>query len=129
MNAIPHDWRAVGLDVTQHYNLQDEDRPHVTRIIDVFFYDRNEHTHLCELAPSYYLRHLYTVIVSPDETPDDVRDRLDGRYANEPTDDCYMHVSDVDRLTDLTASYGDSDEDKAADEETVREYWQGNCPI
>lgn len=124
MDTVPHDWRAVGLDVTSHYHIDDEDKPYVERIIDTFFYDRTEHTHLCEMTPSYFLRYLSTFIVSKENTPEHVREHLDQKYCYEPTEDSYVHVSDVDRITEFTATYGED-----ADEETVREYWSGNTPF
>lgn len=121
---IPHDWRAVGHDVTRHYNISPEDAPHVEKIVDVFFYDRNEYTYLCELTPSYYLRYLYSFVSCKDDTSDDVRDRIDDRYGyvHEPTDSVYVHVADVDPLPSV--AYG-----QEATEEEVREYWQSNCPF
>jgi hypothetical protein len=126
MAEIKSDWRAVGIDVTAHYSVAEEDKPHVKRIIDVFFYDRNEHTHLCEATPSYFLRYLYTTIEYAEGVffNEDLRERLDQEYAHCYTEDSYMHVSDVDRITELAAVYGEE-----ATEEEVREYWQGNCPL
>jgi hypothetical protein len=125
---IPHDWRAVGMDSTFAYIIAEEDRPYVKRIIDVFFYDKNEHTYVCELTPSYFLRHLYTFIEWADgpEVSAGKQDELDNRYCHEPTDDTYMHCSDVDRLTEFVATLPDSGNDT---EDEVREHWQGNCPF
>ena len=116
-----HDWRTVALDVTGHCDFSEGDRDYVKGIYDVYMYDHNERTFCCELTPSYYLVHLYTTIVFVDNIRDATRERLDETYCHIPTDDCYMHVSSVERIKVGVASYGQD-----ATEEEAREYWQGN---
>lgn len=118
------EWHAVGLDVTGHYRIAEEDRPHIRRIIDTFIYDRSTVTHLCELTPSYDLHFLHTEIEWEGFPPDEIRERLDERYAHEPTEDCYMHCSDIDRVKEMHVPFG-----RPASEDEARDYWQGNCPF
>ncbi len=125
---ITSDFWAVPIDVTQYYNIADSDRPHIKKIVDVFIYDRNERTYCCEITPSYYLIYLYTTIEFADpDISEDVRDSIQQAYCcYESTDDCYMHCSNVERIKGQVQY--DSSGKYEQDEETVREYWQGNCP-
>lgn len=126
--AIPYDWRAQGLDFTRHYNIKDEDKPYIDRIVDVFMYDANTHTHCCEVTPSYWMMWLYTFVVWKGEPSEEVRERIDARYCHEAADDCYMHVAGVQMLTDFAASY-DGQDAKDITEDDIREYWSGNVPV
>ena len=131
------EWHAIALDVTEHYRLAEEDRPYITAIWDVFFYDATTATHLCEITPSYHLRYLYTTALTVDDCPDSVRDRIDSAYCYEPTEDTYMHVSSVkryisahpDRHHAASAKLNAHDDPEEDAEEAIREYWQGNCPF
>lgn len=98
----PEFW-AVGLDVTKHYELEEEDKPYVSNIVDVFIYNKNEVTHCCELTPSYDLVYVDTFIRFGQFTSDEVRERIDSRYCHEATEDCYVHVHDVDKLKEWHA--------------------------
>ncbi len=118
------EWWAVGLDVTRHYKIAPEDRPHIRRIIDTFIYDRSTVTHLCELTPSYFLVFLHTEIEWEGFPADEIRERLDDRYAHEPTDDCYMHCRDIERIEKMHVPFG-----QPATEDEARDYWQGNYPF
>lgn len=119
-------FKAVALDVTADYNIDPNDRPYITKILDVFVFDSGEHTYCCEGTPSYWLEPLYTTIHFAENTPDDIRDRLDDKYCHEATDGCYVHVSQVAAMSDqvnLPARV------LAETLEDAREYWQGNCPF
>lgn len=118
------EWWAIGLDVTRHYNLAAEDRPHIARIIDTFMYDRSVRTHCCELTPSYWLVYLHTEIEWQGFPSDEVRERIDQRYAHEETDDIYVHCHEVEAARQMNVAYGEP-----ATQEEAREYWQGNCPF
>ena len=132
-SEIKPDFQAVKLNVTRFYRIEKEDTSYIDAIWDVFMYDKNTHTYCCEMTPSYFLIHLYTTVVFKDElckesdaVSESIRDRIDQRYCFEPTDDCYMHVSDIDELPlrDKT-NYAEPFED----EEDAREYMCGNCPF
>lgn len=118
------EWWAIGLDVTRHYNIADEDRPHIRRIIDTFMYDRSEVTHCCELTPSYWLVYLHTEIEWQGEPSEEIRERIDERYAHEETDDMYVHCAEIAGAKELHIAYGEP-----ATEDEAREYWQGNYPF
>ena len=116
-----HNWHAVAIDVTRYFNIRDEDKPYVEKIDAVHFFDKNQHTHCCDLSPSYLLCGIYHTVHFPLNTPDDVRERLFERYELEGPDDCYMYCRDVERLKVIPLpKHHDSDE------EEVREHLQGN---
>jgi hypothetical protein len=124
MTGQPEFW-AVGLDVTRHYQIEDEDKPFVDKIIDVFIYNKNECTHCCELTPSYYLEYLETFVLFEGDVPDEVRERIDERYCHEPTEDCYAHTYFVDGLTKWHVKFPG----EAENLEEARDYWSGNPPF
>lgn len=124
---IKPDFWAVALDVTASYFISEEHRPYIKAIKDVFFYDQNSQTHLCEATPSFYLNHLHTFVEFNENTPDEMQDKIDQAYCYEPTDDSYMHCSDVERLPQRVQYDATGKEEQ--DEEIVREYWQGNYPF
>lgn len=76
----------------------------------VWFFDRNEHTHLCEATPSYCLNFFEVRAFVKDEYEDDkeaerVRDQVaDALRAPDVYDDVsYRHVHDVDRFLERNA--------------------------
>lgn len=114
---------AVTVDVTAGYSLKSEDAPLIKEIRDVFFFFPEERTYCCEMTPSYNLMYLYTYVVCMEEDiSEKVRERLDERYCHEPTEDCYMHCSRVEKLSPKDCGEFD-------DEDSAREYLQGNCPF
>ena len=103
---------AVALNETEYYNIDAADRRFIERIDGVYVFDRNEHTHCCELTPSYFLIYAYTCIVFTADADDAARDDLQDKYAYQPSDDIYMHCHTVDRLVaagtrDTVSHYGD----------------------
>ncbi len=133
---IKPDWWAVEIDETRNWNLDDKDRPFVEKITGVYFYDRNEHTHCCELTPSYYLRTLGSSIHFKSDTPDAVQERITDALASElyGGDDIYMWVMHVEAIDDKHKHhYGaldDADDcTKEEQEDAVREYYNGNSPF
>lgn len=96
--TFPPEFWAVGLDVTKHYEIEEEDKPYISQIVDVFVYNRNECTHCCELTPSYWLMYVDTFVRFGPTPSDEVKERIDSRYCHEATEDCYVHCSDVDKL-------------------------------
>ena len=56
--AIKNDWWFIGYDETHHWNLDAldlKDRVFLSKIVTVYAVNRAEHTHCCELTPSYNL--------------------------------------------------------------------------
>lgn len=131
-NEVKPEFWAVGLDVTQHCNIADDDKKYIKRIIDVFMYDKNTVTHLCEAAPSYFLEYLYTFVEFTDymNTIDgDVTDHIDQAYCYSPTDDSYSHCGDIDKLTDFHQKVTGVRASVDDDVEDVREFLFGNRPF
>jgi len=127
--SIPNDFRAVAFDETRYYRIDPGDKKHIKAIFGVYIYNKNEHTHVAEITPSYWLEPLHTVVLFKGPRPDEsLRDELEQKYGYEPMDGTYMHVYSVDvyvkKHPKLHFQYGE-----AEDIEEVREYWQGNPPF
>lgn len=130
----------IALDETEYYNIAEEDRPHIKKILGVYMYQPDVRTHCCELTPSYWLEPLYTTIVFADhvygEGPDDsieallilqdLIDSLDNKYAHEPMEGCYVHCR-VIQARPFNSEHIEGGEFES--EEEAREYYQGNCPV
>ena len=114
--------KAVVMDDTQHFNIPAEDVPFIKQVLCVYVYDPEEATHCCELTPSRWLETCYTTVVTSEDCPEDVRERLWEDYSTVYSDSCYMHCSDADRLESTEPREFDSLED-------AREYFCGNCPF
>lgn len=119
---VKPDWRCVGFNHTRYFNIAEEDRPYIEKIMAVYFFDKNEYTYCCELTPSYDMRFLHHTVHCDIDTPEDVRERINERYELVYDEDCYMHVSDVDKFDNI--AYGEVDEDTT--EDNIREYWNAN---
>lgn len=117
---IPHDWRCIALDVTAYCNLP-ETSP-IAKVFDVCFYDANERTYYCEATPSYFLRGLYVATELKPGADADAAESIRMDIESAGVEDSCMHCSDVDRME--SKAFGED-----AEEEDVREYWQGNCPF
>lgn len=92
------DFYVIALDETRNWNLEGLD-PAVLKVEAVYLFDRNQHTHLCEITPSYTLYHVEDRAVYADNTPDEVIDRVDGLVMAESSEPVtYYHVSDIDKL-------------------------------
>ena len=129
--VIPRDIVAVWMDETRFYNLAAEDAPFIERIIGVYILDRSERTYCCEVTPSYLLHHVYDVVTTYEETPDEVRERLWEEYALNGGDDIYVHCSVINALPPERIYYvwGDGANDDNDAMESAREHIQGNPPF
>jgi len=99
MDEIKPDYQIVKLDERRHWRKDIQEK--TTAIYGVYAYDRNEHTHLCELTPSHCLMFLGTDHVEVDGLSEEERERLseivmDGALDSEPV--TYMHVRDIERI-------------------------------
>lgn len=98
----PIDAYVVAFDETDHYQIDDEDRPYIERIVGVYLFDRNQRTHCCELTPSYWLIHLYDEVrLTPLGMDCDDEYRLDEiyqKYEYNGGDDIYVHCHSVERI-------------------------------
>jgi hypothetical protein len=122
------DARVVALDVTANYWIDEQDRPLIERIDDVFLYDKSERTHCCEWTPSYYLIYLYTSILCREAMDEHRRDELDQKYAHIATDNCYVHCHQIDVIEDQAErsryyKHGDPGFEKCRDEFDSEEAW------
>lgn len=135
---IKPDWYCVAIDETAHWNLDDEDRPYIEKMMGLYIYDRNEHTYCCELTPSYYLRFIGGSIWYTDAVTDEIKDRISDKYADSlySGDDCYMWVAHVEAMAEeYKDHYGEFNEESYAEltpvemEDAVREYYNGNSPF
>lgn len=95
-------FRLVAIDETHHYT-DEKLIKECGKIFTVYFYDKNEITHLCELAGSHYLIPIY--VYAENDVSDETKDELDSinaRY-NEPI---YVHVTDIEKLKNVKAPAG-----------------------
>lgn len=99
------DFYVIALDETRNWNLEGLD-PAVLTVEAVYLFDRNQHTYLCEITPSYCLYHVEDRAVYADNTPDEVIDRVDGLIMAESSEpETYYHVSDIDKLIGKVPTY------------------------
>jgi hypothetical protein len=139
--------RVVGIDVTDNYFLDPGDEADIIKIVDVFLYDEARATYCCELTPSFYLEYQYTNIEFAERFYGDVeteeiarrKDELYQKYAYVPTDNCYMHCSDV-KDSQWEGDFPYRDDDDASEEfpqldtyvetfDAIAENVRGNPPI
>ena len=134
----------VALDFGDNWQISEADKPFIQSIRSIFFYDKNERTHLCEFTPSYYLVFLnHTVILTEagEALSESAKDTLYQRYEFEEQDNPYYHCHDIDAFEERAkgkhgekgrwhkygrtgVSYKDSDRDSQI--EGLREHFQGN---
>ena len=99
----PLNIRLVAINRIRDYYIAPEHVPFIKEILEISAYDRNETTRLCEMTPSYFLRHVETraVLTKEGNLLDDFRkDEIYQAYENEPTDDFYMHCHVADAIKD-----------------------------
>jgi len=113
---LPIDARIIALDETSNYYLEPEKQRLIRAIKGVYLYDRNRHTHCCELTPSYYLIFLYNSVNLTDEglaLDNEARGELYDEYEyGTGGDNCYMHIRIIERLAEKAEAgeyyvYGD----------------------
>lgn len=93
MCDLPIDGYAITRDETHLYTIDVEDQPYIAQIRGVYMFDRNA----CELTPSYWLIHLYDVVIFVDELISDAdRDTIKDKYENEAGDCIYVHCREID---------------------------------
>jgi hypothetical protein len=95
----------------------------------IYFYNKNEHTHLCSLTPSYYLRFIGHSLWVQDGVSDEEREHLYEKYADEPGESTYRDVRTIDAIpAQHKRRYGWARKGEEGEEE-VREYFQSNSPF
>ena len=92
------DFRLVSIEETR--NWREDIANACGRIFGVYFYNKNEHTYLCELAPSYTLIPLYSY--AEKEITNEIAEELmaGDSLCNDVT---YVHVTQVDKLNTQAA--------------------------
>jgi len=99
------DFYVIALDETRNWNLEGLD-PAVLKVEAVYLFDRNQHTHLCEITPSYTLYHVEDRAAYADNTPNEVIDLVDGLIMAESSEPVtYYHASDIDKLIGKVPTY------------------------
>lgn len=125
--TIKPDWHAVAFDQTYAWNIAEEDKPFIEKMLGVYFFNKNERTNCCELTPSYWFHFLHNIAVTTSDCPENVRERISERYEMSPDDDGGFYAW-CSRIKDMeTVAYGPIDDDETEDD--IREYWQGNWPF
>ncbi len=91
-------FRLVAIDETRHYT--DENLVKACgKIFTVYFYNKNEITHLCEAAGSNYLIPLYSY--AENEISDEQQDEL--TYCERYNEPMYVHASNMETLKTVKA--------------------------
>ncbi len=99
MCKLPIDGYAIQRDETSLYTIDAEDQPHIVRIRGVYMFNRNEQHHAGELTPSYWLIHLYDVVIFVDEPLSEVEiDAIKEKYETYCGHCIYVHCHEIDRL-------------------------------
>lgn len=90
----------------QGWNIQDEHKQYIDKILTVYYFDQNSHIHLCEMTPSYELNNFeYQVIFTEagktlyetnEHLYDEIRDEYEQIYVEERV--IYMHVATVNNF-------------------------------
>ena len=88
----------------QGWQIEPEHAKYIDKILTVYYFNQNEHTHCCEFTPSYELNHFeYQVrmneagealVDTNQHLYDVIRDYYEETYVEEPV--TYMHVSAVE---------------------------------
>ena len=133
---------VIGFDETRNYNIKPEHAPHIQAIYGYYLFDRNEVTHCCELTPSYYLIHLYDVVILTPEAQDSLDEEMKDQIFQEYCggDNIYVHCRSVDAILrkrgkpKRTYHYGETgvkftDTDYDEQMESLREHLCGNPPL
>ena len=96
------DIRVIALNETEHYVIDEADKEHIEMIVGVYMFDFNSCTHVCELTPSYFLRHIRDEVRLTEKSQSELtlekQEELYDKYENEYQDDIYMHCGHVHKI-------------------------------
>jgi hypothetical protein len=88
---------AVRIDETQYWS--DDVQEKVDKIYGVYLFDKNQHTHLCELTPSYCLWYMGFAVYADGLDADELCELEDDMRSNDYSEPVtYMHCSAVDKM-------------------------------
>ena len=104
--VLPINAHVIALDETNHSNISPSDKPHIAKIMGVYLYDENEITYCCELTASYYLIHLYDVVVLTGELDEEKEAALYEKYENQGGDNIYVYCCEIDALVKMKGPGG-----------------------
>lgn len=128
-DTIKPKWTAIEVDETQY--LGDTYVPKVKRFLTVYMFDRNEITRICSQVKHYYLKPLYVNVEFQDDVDETERESIQSDLTCEIGDPDYFLERDIEKMiadgTARVVEYGELGEDE--NEDSVREHWQGNCPL
>lgn len=87
----------VAIDATSNYSQQLVEK--YGRIFDIYYFNRNEVTHCCEVTPSYYLHYVESYCEKQPED-EELRDKMydDLQEANLFEQGGYYHCHSIDKL-------------------------------
>lgn len=143
VRTIRPNWCFIRLNErVEHWNLPDAIRPYLAAIYGIYAFDRNLHTHCCELAPSYYLHAIdwdweYSPLLNtmPEPAWQRAVEVVCDEFQSVSLDNSshYRHVKNVEALINHTDTKlhqaGDLDpEDEHGDDQygMLAEYWNPN---
>lgn len=94
-------------------------------IFTLYAFDPKEHTHLCEITPSYWLEPVGVEPLEYDGSGDNdrLRDALDEGFYH-GVEGCYAHCSQIDSLGDEYKLAEEFDSDDTLDD--ARDYFSAN---
>ena len=136
---------VVSFNETEHYFISEEHLPYIAQIRGIYFFNRNERTHVCEMTPSYWLMHVSDEVhltEAGEALSDDDKAKIYEAYEHEGGDDMYIHCHIVDSMIKMRgkkrrgkvyhygktgASYSEVSYDDQID--SIREYIQGNSVL
>jgi len=128
---------VVALIETGYYCIDPADVEYIAQIHGVYFYDKEQQTHACEMTPSYYLVYLYDLVVlteAGEALDEDEKDRLYQAYEYNGGENKYVHCYAIDELPDdRRYIFGDSEAHETVEYddqiEALREHFCANCPL
>jgi len=113
--------KAIEVDETEYYRIDEADRPLVESIRQVYLYDDAEVTNLCELTPSYWMEPLYVNVYLRDGVDERVAEALYEKYGYEPSEGTYLHAWRTNALGPIELHPPDG-----LEFDEVLEYFRGN---
>ncbi len=114
------------VELPDHHDPRDLP-PEIRKTACVYMYDTEQHTHCCDLRPSYWLEPLYRIIYFHDDVPDERREQLFDLWGEVTTEDAhYRYVSRTKPVHLADHSKDDPDETPQEIWDSWMESWRGN---
>jgi len=88
---------AVRIDETHYWSEDVQEK--VDKVWGIYIFDKNTHTHCCEITPSYCLYNAGFAIEAPELDQDELEELEQDMYAGFCTEPVtYMHCHSVDKM-------------------------------